>query len=86
MSVLHLSSLGILSLSLFAATPLAAQGDPRTACREDIKTLCASEYRARDREKVRACIHANVAKTSEGCQVAVKAQMAAMKAKEAKPE
>lgn len=86
MSILKSTALSALALSLFTATPSVAQIDTRTACRQDIETLCASEYRARDRNKVRACIHAKIDKASEGCQVAVKAQLAAIKAKEAKSD
>lgn len=74
-------SLSTLSLALAAGTPSAAVANVRAACMTDIKSLCAVEYKARDKARIKVCLSANVAKASVNCQAAVRAEMAADKRK-----
>lgn len=69
----------VMTLAFAGASPSVAQDAVRSACMNDIKTLCASEYKARSRDKVRVCLQAKVDKTTPKCQSAVRAQMAANK-------
>lgn len=65
------------------AAPASAQQTVREACMPDIRTFCSAELAAFDRDKVRACLVANIAKTSPTCQAAAKAQQQANRAKQA---
>lgn len=47
----------------------------------DIRSLCATELSTFDRAKTRACLIANIKKTSPSCQAAVKARQDAVRAK-----
>ncbi len=67
------------TLAFVGASPSFAQDAVRSACMNDIKTLCSAEYKARSRERVRACLQVKVDQTSDKCETAVRAQMAANK-------
>jgi len=74
------SSIALAALAAITlTTPALAQADVRAACMSDIQKLCPTEFAARDREKIRVCLRANLAKTAPACQVAVKAQTTASK-------
>jgi hypothetical protein len=64
---------------LAAAAPANAQIAVRMACYSDMEKLCPTEFSARDQDKMRVCLRANLSKASESCQKAVRAQMAADK-------
>lgn len=57
-----------------AAAPSAKQRDEvRKACMADVMRLCPREAAARDRLGIRACLKANVSKTSQACQSSLRA-------------
>lgn len=59
------------------ALPNAKQRDEvRKACMADVMRLCPREAAARDRDGVRACLKANVSKTSQECQSRLRAAAA----------
>jgi hypothetical protein len=49
------------------------------ACYSDMERLCPAEFKARDQDKMRVCLRANLRKASESCQSAVRTQMAGEK-------
>jgi len=59
--------------------PANAQIAVRLACYSDMQKLCPTEFKARDQDKMRICLRANLSKASESCQQAVRTQMAANK-------
>ncbi|MBW8294449.1 hypothetical protein [Sphingopyxis sp.] len=65
--------------TLGASAPANAQFAVRMACYSDMQKLCPTEFSARDQDKMRVCLRANLSKASESCQKAVRAQMAADK-------
>jgi hypothetical protein len=71
----------VASASASASTP--ATQSVRDACMPDIRTLCASELGSFDRAKVRACLIANIKRTSPACQAAARAQQNANRAQQA---
>ena len=69
------------SALLLSAAPLSAQDNVREACMPDIRKYCSAELRTFSREKIRACLVANIKKTSPACQEAAKARRDAERAK-----
>lgn len=68
------------SLAIFgSAAPASAQIAVRMACYSDIQKLCPAEFKMRDQDKMRTCLRANLAKASDSCRSAVRAQIAAEK-------
>lgn len=65
--------------TLATTTPAQAQLAVRLACYSDMQQLCPVEFAARDQDKMRVCLRANLAKASESCQNAVRAQIAVRK-------
>lgn len=74
-------TIGLLAL-LATPTQVSAQTSVREACMPDIRNLCSAELSTFVRAKVRACLVANIKKTSPACQAAAKAQQDAVRAKQ----
>lgn len=66
-------------LTVTFASPSYARTDVKAACMNDIQRICAAEYKAHNRDAVRACLLAKLSETSETCQAAVHAEQAAKK-------
>ena len=67
------SILSALAASPGESTPTAKQRDDvRKACMADVMRLCPREASARDRQGVRACLKANLSKTSQTCQTSLR--------------
>ena len=81
MSRFALLTLGATAL-LATSAQVSAQASVREACMSDIRNLCATELGTFDRAKVRACLIANIKKTSPACQAAAKAQQDAVRARQ----
>ncbi len=66
-------------LTMLAASPNEStpttkkRDDIRKACMADVMRLCPREASARDRQGVRACLKANLSKTSQVCQTSLRA-------------
>jgi hypothetical protein len=73
MKIIRALAIGCLVVPLVAGRPAIAR-DVREACMGDIATLCPREFFARDREKIRTCLKANLDKASPGCQEAARAK------------
>ena len=86
MSHIAFTSAFAASLAWFATSASASAPAPqsvREACMPDIRALCATELGSFDRAKVRACLIANIKRTSPACQAAAKAQQDANRAQRA---
>ena len=81
MSQFALMTIGATAL-LATSAQVSAQASVREACMPDIRNLCAAELSTFDRAKIRACLIANIKKTSPACQAAAKAQQDAVRAKQ----
>lgn len=67
------SVLSMLAASPGESTPTTKQRDQvRKACMADVMHLCPREASARDRQGVRACLKANLSKTSQACQTSLR--------------
>ena len=67
------SILSGLAASAGESTPTTKQRDDvRKACMSDVMRLCPREASARDRQGVRACLKANLSKTSQACQTSLR--------------
>ena len=73
MKIMRALAIACLVFPALAGRPAAAQ-DVREACMSDIATLCPLQLAARDREKIRSCLKANLDKASPGCQEAARAK------------
>lgn len=74
-----LTALAAIAAAIATAPPASAQIAVRMACYSDMQKICPAEFKARDQDKMRVCLRANLSKASDTCQQAVRAQMAANK-------
>lgn len=70
-----------LATAALAAGSGAATAAPsvRAACKDDIQNFCAAEYKARDKDGVKACLIAHKERLSGNCKAAIVEQQAMKK-------